>query len=178
MKNISHGLIAAGSLLFFAAVSPASAAVYDISGLGLNAEITTDVTNTIITNVTGSVAGFGTIDGLIPANCCTVEVGGGTNLAPTDNLWFAALNPHLDGNGFAFTFIAADQTPQVLGGGVWGNGPDNYSLFIGNWNQYISGALQITAVPEPSTWAMLILGFCGLGFLARRRKNQSALSAA
>jgi PEP-CTERM motif len=28
-----------------------------------------------------------------------------------------------------------------------------------------------TGVPEPSTWAMMVLGFCGLGFLAYRRKN-------
>jgi PEP-CTERM motif len=27
------------------------------------------------------------------------------------------------------------------------------------------------AVPEPSTWAMMILGFLGLGFMAYRRKN-------
>lgn len=27
------------------------------------------------------------------------------------------------------------------------------------------------AVPEPSTWAMMILGFLGLGFLAHRRRN-------
>jgi hypothetical protein len=27
------------------------------------------------------------------------------------------------------------------------------------------------AVPEPSTWAMMILGFCGLGFIAYRRKQ-------
>jgi hypothetical protein len=26
------------------------------------------------------------------------------------------------------------------------------------------------AVPEPSTWAMMILGFCGLGFMAYRKK--------
>jgi hypothetical protein len=29
----------------------------------------------------------------------------------------------------------------------------------------------VPAVPEPSTWAMMILGFCGLGFLAHRRRN-------
>jgi PEP-CTERM motif len=35
------------------------------------------------------------------------------------------------------------------------------------------------AVPEPSTWAMMILGFCGLGFMAYRRKqNGTALSVA
>ena len=39
-------------------------------------------------------------------------------------------------------------------------------------------SLAVSAVPEPSTWAMLILGFCGLGFLAYRRKHQPALRAA
>jgi hypothetical protein len=30
------------------------------------------------------------------------------------------------------------------------------------------------AVPEPSTWAMMILGFAGIGFMAYRRRNQTA----
>jgi hypothetical protein len=30
---------------------------------------------------------------------------------------------------------------------------------------------EIAAVPEPSTWAMMILGFCGLGFMAYRKKQ-------
>jgi hypothetical protein len=34
------------------------------------------------------------------------------------------------------------------------------------------------AVPEPSTWAMMIAGFVGLGFLAHRRKNRVVLCAA
>jgi len=36
------------------------------------------------------------------------------------------------------------------------------------------------AVPEPSTWAMMILGFAGVGFMAyrRSRKNTMALTAA
>jgi hypothetical protein len=29
------------------------------------------------------------------------------------------------------------------------------------------------AVPEPSTWAMMILGFAGVGFMAYRRRNQT-----
>jgi hypothetical protein len=35
-------------------------------------------------------------------------------------------------------------------------------------------------VPEPSTWAMMILGFAGIGFMAcrRSRKNTMALTAA
>ena len=31
--------------------------------------------------------------------------------------------------------------------------------------------LQVSAVPEPSTWAMMILGFIGVGFMAYRRKQ-------
>jgi PEP-CTERM motif len=33
----------------------------------------------------------------------------------------------------------------------------------------------VAAVPEPSTWAMMILGFAGIGFMAYRRKSQPAI---
>lgn len=36
----------------------------------------------------------------------------------------------------------------------------------------------VAAVPEPSTWAMMILGFIGLGFMASRRKSKPAIRAA
>jgi hypothetical protein len=39
-----------------------------------------------------------------------------------------------------------------------------------------SGAL-VTGVPEPSTWAMLLLGFAGVGFMAYRRKLKPSLMA-
>jgi hypothetical protein len=35
-----------------------------------------------------------------------------------------------------------------------------------------------TAVPEPSTWALMILGFAGVGFMAYRRKTKPALMVA
>ena len=38
-------------------------------------------------------------------------------------------------------------------------------------------ASTVPAVPEPSTWAMMILGFFGLGFIAYRRRNQLLHSA-
>jgi hypothetical protein len=31
---------------------------------------------------------------------------------------------------------------------------------------------NVRAVPEPSTWAMMVLGFLGLGFMAYRRRGQ------
>jgi hypothetical protein len=33
---------------------------------------------------------------------------------------------------------------------------------------------EVAAVPEPSTWAMMILGFVGIGFMGFRRKGKSA----
>jgi hypothetical protein len=42
----------------------------------------------------------------------------------------------------------------------------------------IRGQLGVAAVPEPSTWAMMLLGFAGIGFMAYRRKSKPALSAA
>jgi PEP-CTERM motif len=44
----------------------------------------------------------------------------------------------------------------------------------------IAGAGTIATIPEPSTWAMMLLGFAGLGFLGYRKATtaQTAFSAA
>lgn len=33
---------------------------------------------------------------------------------------------------------------------------------------------NVSAVPEPATWAMMLIGFAGLGMMSRRRRNLSA----
>jgi hypothetical protein len=53
-------------------------------------------------------------------------------------------------------------------------GLDGYSYF-GN-GQFGAGTFSfgdpvVTAVPEPSTWSLIILGFFGVGFLAYRRRS-------
>lgn len=50
-------------------------------------------------------------------------------------------------------------------------GPDWYNS-AGQFTLVVSVA---PAVPEPSTWAMMILGFAGIGFIAYRRKSKPAL---
>jgi choice-of-anchor C domain-containing protein len=42
----------------------------------------------------------------------------------------------------------------------------------------VIGGLSISSVPEPSTWAMLVLGFLGLGFLAVRQKGSRSVRLA
>jgi hypothetical protein len=52
-------------------------------------------------------------------------------------------------------------------------------LISGSESEGLDNVLLATpAVPEPSTWAMMILGFAGVGFLAYRRRKQVALTAA
>ena len=47
-------------------------------------------------------------------------------------------------------------------------GPDGVGL----------GTINVAAVPEASTWAMMILGFFGVGFMAYRRKSNAVLRIA
>jgi len=53
-----------------------------------------------------------------------------------------------------------------------GLGPNPGGVGLGSF-----GAV-IAPVPESSTWAMMILGFAGIGFMAYRRRNSTALRAA
>jgi hypothetical protein len=49
---------------------------------------------------------------------------------------------------------------------------------FGLWDVQLSSITVSSPVPEPSTWAMMILGFFGVGFMAHRRKSKPALMAA
>jgi hypothetical protein len=53
------------------------------------------------------------------------------------------------------------------------------SLVGNSGGEYIGlDNVAVSAVPEPSTWSMMILGFLGVGFLAYRRKNTSVFRIA
>jgi PEP-CTERM motif len=41
-----------------------------------------------------------------------------------------------------------------------------------------SGDFNVSAIPEPSTWAMMVLGFAGIGFMAYRRKSKTGFRLA
>ena len=48
---------------------------------------------------------------------------------------------------------------------------------IGSYNLSNGGTLIIGAVPEPSTWLMMIVGFGGIGYSIRRRRKAAAVMA-
>ncbi|MBC9883590.1 PEP-CTERM sorting domain-containing protein [Bradyrhizobium sp. INPA01-394B] len=45
---------------------------------------------------------------------------------------------------------------------------------LGDLDDVPVGTLTVSAVPESSTWAMMLLGFCGLGYMAYRRTSKPA----
>jgi hypothetical protein len=59
---------------------------------------------------------------------------------------------------------------QGGGQGEWSAGSIDQALF---YNGVVTFN-QVGAVPESSTWAMMILGLCGLGFMAYRKKQNGA----
>jgi hypothetical protein len=64
------------------------------------------------------------------------------------------------------------------------DGFENDGSFGGRNNNWafdilgVSDATQVGAVPEPSTWAMMLIGFGAIGFAVRRQKNKTALTTA
>jgi hypothetical protein len=67
----------------------------------------------------------------------------------------------IDQNGFARIIV-----PNDVRAGRWVS--NLVSLEV------LNAFSPVAAVPEPSTWAMMILGFAGVGFMVFRRRNQSA----
>jgi hypothetical protein len=103
----------------------------------------------------------------------------GDNLTATDFGLFYDTKTNGDPD---FYFIRSDDT----GNNVIQFGPVHdvalriFGNNVGTIDISISEPLEIgvaSAVPEPSTWAMMILGFAGLGFMAYRRRQTAALAA-
>ena len=100
----------------------------------------------------------------------------------TDTIEFSPANGNVekiaDQTGFFNVTLG-----NILTTGPYFTGTLSDPTFVPGFYGIAGSSVTITdipaAVPEPSTWAMMLLGFCGLGFMAYRRKNnQAALGAA
>jgi hypothetical protein len=94
----------------------------------------------------------------------------------------------LVGRGSGSSFAAYCQLPNCTSPAQWQAQIDDAAAYPGTaftfTGTYTLGAatgddtFHISAVPEPSTWAMMILGFAGISFLAHRRARQAKLASA
>ena len=150
----------------------------------------------------GTVTGTFTVDTTTntssAVNLARVGVGGVNSFTYTDPTQFGIGTFTDAGNVVTPTYSTEDDGDQVFlnyptGGGAlisgvpFGNSSVD-SLFSPTCSGEVcgfqlSGTVSIdstvtSGVPEPSTWAMMILGFFGLGFMAYRRKSEGSLRLA
>jgi hypothetical protein len=132
-----------------------------------------------------SIAGTSTITGL--AAPYSSSISGLVALgSPYDNiLYFPAATLTTGGFGYfdggGVTFEDASNTFYNLVGDVPGYGTGDSLIFFFLPDD-VGGPLNlegenISPVPEPSIWVMLLLGFTSIGFMAHRHKRRAAYSS-
>jgi hypothetical protein len=91
----------------------------------------------------------------------------------TDYNPFEGAGPTTSFNTLGGTLTFAGDFYNLGGNGSLATTPDTLST-----GGYGAGTFAVSAVPEPSTWAMMILGFGGVGFMAYRRKTRGTFRLA
>jgi hypothetical protein len=177
----SFSIFLAALLMGFISCQPAKAMViYDLA-----------LTPSIIPGF-GTQAGAGTL--VLNTAVDPTALGETFTLAPGSNV--ISLTFTIGSSSFDFTNTAGANV-QFQNGQFFAVGPlfasTAAAVFTTNGNQYtyfdfgtflstngtITATLRspVAAVPEPSTWAMLMLGFAGVGFVTYRRRKTAALAA-
>jgi hypothetical protein len=160
-----------------------------------------DVTFTTTAPINFSSGGLYTIGEFLSSGNGSTVLSGSSELANTlQNTLFDFKGSVTVTNGQTFTVGHDDGLTLVIGGNTVISEPGQTS-FVNTTATYsgpsgtfafelvygeccgapadLSISLPLeTAVPEPSTWAMMILGFAGVGFMAYRRKSKMTLSPA
>lgn len=126
----------------------------------------------------------------------TFNLGGGSNSGSQANIYsnpFGASLSNPTNNGTAITFTGGKEIfnfaslPVNVGSNTLtfnytSLGDANHAGFQGlpdeGWGVEQVYAGVVTATPEPSSWAMMILGFAGVGSMAYRRRGSSPLRVA
>jgi hypothetical protein len=160
-----------------------SAATYKFEFQSSDAQLTAAGQFTVnsaneVTGVSGAVAGLTNqiISGVTPNPSFPASSYSPDGLFIFVNL-YSATGMAFDYSGLLFT--TADNPRGYWN--LWASSPGTYSLYESAGGTYPiaeSGTLSIAAAPEPSTWAMLALGFVALAFVGQRRQRSARLAPA
>jgi hypothetical protein len=189
MKDLSIAVTLTASLAM-ATISQARASLYDFQftspEVTATGQLVVDSTTQEVTAINGWVSVSGQPNDMITTILADPSFPSAVNNGPFiyDNIFYGG-NPVFDNDGILFA------TGGNPGGSwnLWGNGPDNYSLYesVPNVGYAIdaTGTFAVSAsdapnfaaaAPEPSTWAMLLTGFAGLGYAGFRHRQKESLS--
>jgi len=175
-KGFARALAAAG--IYAAAAAPAGAAMLTLA----NPPTQSDTPMTVVFTATGDESividqGYQVNDlETLTSNTVTLS-GGGTNLlGPTWQHSFAASGSNAytfnDGTPVPALGFAAQDPPNLdTFYQMFATVPGDTYIYKFNYSNNTAGfgatpsglVVTFTAVPEASTWALLLLGFCGLG---------------
>jgi hypothetical protein len=111
-----------------------------------------------------------------PFEAVNVQPSGGPSASPTAITFTPTLSAYsiFSGSTGSFVFVSGSPCIDAGRGGSYGA----CSAGVLDTSTTTNPLNIAVAVPESSTWAMLILGFAGIGFMAYRRRNQIMPSAA
>jgi hypothetical protein len=171
------------ALTLFSPAAKASLYIFDVNAGGIDASgsFTTDAAVGVIGNIltlTGNVVG-----GPSPGAISFVPSLGSTINDTTfiyDDILYPDKHQQFDNNGLMFETAGYEYN-------VFTNGPEDYAFYaaaIGTQTYILAASGRdavngfVTAVPELSTWGMMLLGFAGVGFVAYRRAKRTALATA
>jgi PEP-CTERM motif len=162
-------------------ITTSNAATYKFTFQSNDAELTATGEFTVnsaneATGVSGAVAGLTnqTISGVTANPSFPNSSTSPDGLFIYDNL-YSPTGMAFDYSGLLFT------TADNPGGywNLWASSPGTYSLYESAGGSYPieeTGTLSVAGAPEPSTWAMLALGFVALSFVGRRRQRTGRLA--
>ena len=185
--------------------TPLNAEITTLTGLAANSTVNASDNNNVKFNVTADAKGIAVFDitaaqfqnfaGVefvndASAKTIIVNVTGGGNI--TENFNTVGGNTAYENSHVIWNFEdAASLSIKTIHGAVLAedatvtNGsPIEGLLYAKNFNgqgelhdyPFLGVLPTSSAVPEPSTWALMGLGFAGLGFAARRRARKDALA--
>jgi hypothetical protein len=178
VKLISPALLLGAAMAL--PLTSASAAIYDYSGSGTYTDFQSGLSETFSASFV-----FDTASDMVTSAAISSPLGEFDTILPTKTGDAGGVFSLFVGTGTItspfFSLFLIDPAAMLLGQPVTLNEDSEIIQLFTTQGPALGVNLTGTftaAVPEPSTWAMMLLGFAGLGFMAYRKKSKSASMAA